>query len=423
MRVRERREEVKTPVMEALRKQLSEVQGHLQDRDRKYKDLKFENEARINKLQKENEQLRLVIHNLESPDSIVLNRAKQEEIQQQFREKDVEIDAKTRQCEALQLKVFQLERDHFIRGAGQQQQAPGSPATPSPQTPSPAPPAPSVTLSLAPALASPEVSEAQVVALFTTLRERIRVVSMTRFSNSTPSDQIPKTLRDELNQLSENWESYYAKGNANGTRGNNDNDNTAAGAGPDPRMAVYLMRAMIWRYLHSALFMKPGRVWGQTVRDALRALGQLLSPLGVSEKEYQAWRTATGALLHRASRGSADAAVLNVVAKQVFDATQHFSASASGDPAQQLGRDLREIVGVAAELAAVFARSRYETLMADLPNSSRTRGFQLDEGTMELKLRVGASDPALVEMMITPCLIRWSESGKHAAVVKAEVIC
>ena len=433
--------------------QLQQTQGYLTERDIQFREMKFKFEDerkefqrerekhknRIHELEEQNARLRLDAHHGGGDNTLVLSHAEKQELERQFEKKIAEISAKTKLCDALQLQIQQLERDREIRTATQQP-APGSPATPSQQTPSLASLFP-----LTPTPASLEIGEAQVVALFTTLRERIRVVSMTRFSDSTSLDQIPEGSRQELNQLSGNWKSYFANTNtnadgaankaapgtpANNNAGNNDKDNAGAG----PQMGGYLMRALIWRYVHSALFMKPGRVWGQETRSALRVLGAMLSPPGLPESEYQAWRMGTGMLLHRASRGTADPGVLDVVAKQVLEATRHFSARSGGESAQQqqLGKDLHEIVGIAAELAAILARSRYETLMADKPDSPLTRGFAFHEQTMVVKSHMGAGAPStpstpgtrpIVDMMITPCLLRKGDFGEYAVVVKAEVVC
>ena len=427
--------------MEALRKQLADVQGYLTERDRKYramhqeklsneeafrqqvKDLTARNEelaTKNDRLKAENDQLRRSVNSNGGDDKMILTRHQRDQLEYRFQKANSDLSAKTKLCAALQLQIEQLERERGVVAV------PGTPATPS--TPTPAPN--NVALSLIPAPASPGVAESHVVALFTTLRERIRGVSRTRFSDSTPVDRIPESSRDELDQLSGKWRTYYAKKLDAPTNNNNNNGNHAndVNGGSGSIMVSYLMRALIWRYVHSALFMKPGRVWGQDARSALRVLGMLLAPPGLPEAEYQAWRTGTGALLHKASCGSADAGVIDVVTRQILDATRHFVAGGeSPDQLQrQLAHDLREIVAVAADLAAIFARSGYETIMADKPDSTLTRGFAFHEPVMEIKARVGAAMdgvPPIVDMMITPCLFRKSDNGEYTVISKAQVVC
>ena len=70
--------------------------------------------------------------------------------------------------------------------------------------------------------------------------------------------------------------------------------------------------------------------------------------------------------------------------------------------------------------------------MADKPDSPLTRGFAFHEQTMVVKSRMGAGAPStpstpgtrpIVDMVITPCLLRKGDFGEYAVVVKAEVVC
>lgn len=351
--------------MQALREQLSEVQGHLADRDKKYKVLQKEQktanelwktakqdyEARIEKLEAENNRLRKLTG--AGDDVMTLTRAEKEVVEGRFQKAATELDAKTKKCHSLELQLRLLENRT------------------------------STTI-------LQDITEARVVALFTKLRERIRYASMKRFNESTPLNQIPEKSREELNQLSSKWTSYMGS-----------------------QLVFYLLRALIWRYIHSALFMKPGRIWGQDTREMLRTFSGMFAPK-LPSFEYQNWRIETGRLLHKACK--VDEAVLEGVMTQIFDATKHF---AGGKNAEELKASIREIVMIGGELSDIFARSYYEPLMSDKPGSALTRDFPFQDKTMEMKAKLGSE--AVVDMMITPCLLK--NDGDYEVLAKAEVVC
>ncbi|RYP00060.1 hypothetical protein DL764_006610 [Monosporascus ibericus] len=347
--------------MDTLRSQLKEVQGHLADRDKKYRQLNHEYreardqwaatkedyETRIRKLEAENNLLR-------GGHGLTLTQAEKDEVENRFRKTTNELAAKTKQCEALQHQLRLLQNR------------------------------------TAPAQAvAQDIPEGHVVSLFTKLRERIRNASMKRFSESTDTSLIPQKSREELDQLSSKWESYMGS-----------------------QMVGYLLRALIWRYVHSALFMKPGRIWGQDTRNMLRTLSGMMTPK-VSDVEYQAWRMETGRLLHQSCE--VDATVLDAVMKQIYEATKHF---ATGKNTEELKKSIGEIVMIGAELSDIFVRSHYEPLMSNKPGSGLTRGFPFQEETMEIKAKLGSQH--VVDMMITPCLLK--KDGDYSVLAKAEVV-
>ncbi|KAK7747192.1 hypothetical protein SLS62_009134 [Diatrype stigma] len=355
--------------MEALRSQLKEVQGHLADRDRKYRQLNHEYrtakdlwttakqdyESRIQALEAENQRLRKATA---LGDEVVttLTRAQREEVESRFLKTETELISKTKQCETLQ-KLLE---------------------------------------SRTPTAITPDITEAQVITLFTTLRERIRHVSMKRFNDSIPMDLIPQKSRDELHQLSSNWESYMGS-----------------------QMICYLLRALIWRYIYSALFLKPGRIWGQETRALLRAFSGLFASPKVSHAEYQGWRVATGRLLHKA--GKFDNAVLDEVRLQIYEATKHFATGGGRNADQELKNSIHEIVTIGGQLSDAFTRSCCEPLMSDKPGSVLTRDFPFAEETMEIKAKMRTQVPAAVDMVISPCLLK--NDSNYKVLVKAEVVC
>ncbi len=356
--------------MEALRSQLKEVQGHLTDRDITYRQLKHDfktekdswatakqgYESRIKQLEKENRRLR-EIAGVGGNVVTFITQAEKEEVESRIQKTTLELSAKTEQCETLKFQLRLLE-SRTTPGVAQ------------------------------------DVSEAYVADRFATLRERIRNVSLKRFNQSTAIYLIPEKSREELGQLSSRWRSYMGS-----------------------QMICYLLRALIWRYIHSALFIKAGRIWGQDIRNSLRTFAEVLPPK-VPSVAYQSWRIETGQLLQKAC--AVDPTVLDAITKQIFEATRHFATEKNADDLQ---KSIHEIVTIGGELSAIFARSHYEPLMSDMPGSVLTRDFPFSKKTMEIKARSDQQNTVenIVEMMITPCLLK--KDGEYSVVMKAEVVC
>ncbi|KAL7625312.1 hypothetical protein AAE478_004528 [Parahypoxylon ruwenzoriense] len=378
--------------MESLRFQLGETQGALTEKTRQWRQLradyaaaqaawtqeKRDLEAKLLRLEVENVELRgsstaafkdradpsLATDGEEQKDgndTVTITRSRMQDIESRFQKTTNELTEKTKLCETLRQQLLDQRS-----GLG--------------------------------AWAFPDITDDHVVARWKLLRDRIRELWKERFDKRSRKP-VQEKSRQEFEQLSTHWKSYLT----NGT------------------LTTYLFRALVWRYLYTCLFCKYCRAWGKELGDTATRLARVFAPKA-SEAECQEWRMHTAALLHKACE--TDAGVLGDVTQNILDAVARFTgASGAADldreTALGLEKKLSEMVAMAVELSAIFARSRYVALMSDKPGSTLTRGFPLQEATMDVRNKYGSH--GFVDMMVSPCLLKKDDD--YSVLVKADVIC
>ncbi|KAI5924814.1 hypothetical protein F4810DRAFT_663470 [Camillea tinctor] len=405
--------------MEQLRAQLSDTQGALTERDKKFRELRMQHttatknweeeknslEAKVKRLEAENLQLRYPLNGAGSGASpvraadggvdgdnnttVTITRSRMQEIEARYQKVIALLSEKTKLCEALQQQ---------LHGSTHSNGAPKLIVVPPPSTFN---------------------TDDQVVTHWNLLRERIRSLTLEHF-NKVFSDTVPDKAKQEFAELSSHWKTYLST----------------------PSLTCYLFRALIWRYLQTCLFGAAfGRVWGRDVRNTLGQLSHLFSSsspvsspagkksvLGTNSTVDQVgvvrdWQMLTATLLERTRPIDTD--ITNELVDKICDALTPFAtggqvSSAGMDAgADGLRKDIGEIVIMSAELSAAFTRAPFVVLMSDEPGSTRTQGFPYREATMELRGKLGSQ--STVDMMITPCLLK--KDGDYEVLIKAEVVC
>ncbi|XXH00056.1 mitochondrial dynamin GTPase Msp1 [Hypoxylon texense] len=237
--------------------------------------------------------------------------------------------------------------------------------------------------------ALPDLTDDHIVAGWKKLRGQIRDLSTKRFH--VPVAVLESEDKD-YSQLSTHWKAYLSKSNLSG----------------------YLVQAVVWRCLNGSLFQKYCRVWGREQGNAATKLGGILSSK-VQEAQFEDWRMLTGKLFDQAF--AIDAVVLSELETRMYDILMRLAADT--EPSEAIREALKNIVMTAAELSAIFARSRFVPLMADKPGSTLTRGFAVVEALMEV--RGDYVTGTAVDMMVSPCLLKKEDD--YSVLVKAEVVC
>ncbi|KAI1395760.1 hypothetical protein F4819DRAFT_477486 [Hypoxylon fuscum] len=233
-----------------------------------------------------------------------------------------------------------------------------------------------------------DLTEDQVVACWKKLRDQIRDLSLRKFNKLK---LVSDTGRQEFEQLSTRWKTYMT----------------------NEKLTCYIVRALVWRYIDTGLFQKYCRVWGREYGGVATRLSDIFAPT-VSDAELQGWRMHTAAMFHIACEP--DATIQNELVTKVFDAIMQVAAS---NEAETIKKALAEIVGTAAELSTIFARSTFMPLFSNAPGSNLIRGFPFREEIMELKGKLG--DGKDVDIMVSPCLL--NTEADYSVLMKAEVIC
>ncbi|KAI4861834.1 hypothetical protein F4820DRAFT_47281 [Hypoxylon rubiginosum] len=240
------------------------------------------------------------------------------------------------------------------------------------------------------AAALPDLADDHVVDGWKKLRVQIRELSTKKFHIPT---LVSASEEHDYGQLSTHWRAYMSSGN---------------------ELTSYMVQALVWRCLHTSLFQKYCRVWGREYGNTAAKLGQIFMAK-IPDAPFQDWRMLTGELFDRAFE--IDAAVLGEVEARMGDILSRLAAGT--EPSGAIQKALKEIVMTAAELSAIFARSRFVPLMADKPGSTLTRGFAVVEALMEVKGEYATGKA--VDMMVSPCLLK--KEADYSVLVKAEVIC
>ncbi|KAI0119600.1 hypothetical protein F4814DRAFT_412587 [Daldinia grandis] len=392
--------------MEALRSQLAETQGALTDKILQVRQLRADHAAALNtwaqqkqnfeaKLQQLEDEIRRLRQTNEVPEesekllstkenvqrtkrislaslldnepvrdnsvaregddeTVVITRSRMKDIESKFENTTNELMEKTKLCESLQQQL------HVRRGSFD-------------------------------AANACDITDDQVTKRWENLRDKIRTLSLDRFSKTIQPKLVPDKSKVEFEHLSKHWKTYMTNGD----------------------LTCYIFRALIWRYLYTCLLSKYGRVWGKEYGDAATKLGHFFLTK-ISNTEFEVWRIHTAQLLNKACEP--DPAVVDDVTKKILEATTLF---ANGIDTDALTKSLAEIVASAAELSTILARSRYSALMSDQPGSDRTRGFAYKEATMDVRSHLGTK--TVVDMMISPCLLK--KDADYVVLVKADVIC
>ncbi|KAI0977118.1 hypothetical protein F4678DRAFT_3400 [Xylaria arbuscula] len=239
-------------------------------------------------------------------------------------------------------------------------------------------------------IAALELSDDEVVIRWNRLREQIKALSLESLSRPFEISKVSSKYASEFKVLSLNWKTYAKTDN----------------------VTCYLFRALIWRYL-IRFFDIPCRAFG---RDISRKVGEVATALEekLSDVELQDWRIRTANLVYRAY--PIDGSLIDELTEKLLAAISPLVADTT---AAALGTSLRDIVGKAAKLSAVFDRSHFVVLMHNQPKSNLTHGFPYVENLMEM--RANLTNQGLVDLMITPSLLK--NDVDYTVIVKAEVVC
>lgn len=239
------------------------------------------------------------------------------------------------------------------------------------------------------------LSDNVVVNIWDSLRSAVRLLTLERFNETQPSTrESPAEDQERLSHLSTNYYTYLTT----------------------EQTPCYLFRAMIWRQLYDHLFNDLGLAWGEQVRDSFTRMSDTLNTTGqLGHTQYLDWRVHTGRAINTAF--SIDDAVVETITTKIYNVMIRFASD--GDTGA-LKSSIRDIVRLAAEMNAVFARTKAISLMSNEPNSKLTNGFDLNERTMDMKGKLFKD--GVVDLMVTPCLLRW-DGDDYALLVKADVVC
>ncbi|KXJ93004.1 hypothetical protein Micbo1qcDRAFT_52678 [Microdochium bolleyi] len=439
--------------MEALRKQLSEAEGHLQDRDKKYRELnaKFktstrewtnhslELESRVRNLERQNEELReqrnlepqtghkvssttvaldaMVADSvLQQPSSahasrstspgddagkgnvIVITseqRRRMEEKYQMVKDKLAESEKKTARLE------MQLCEQQRARQQPQKQQAISevvqSDMPESEQTKDETKELASSALN---DLAkdgvlrdgSERVTARHAATCFQSLREAIWKISRVYFNEARDLEKapVPQQHAAILKKLSPSWECFLS----------------------DQGYSSYLFRALIWRYLDEFLFKKPDSIWGESVRQAM---AHIASKMRDKDEAIQ-WRVGTAEILHTTSYY--DTQTLEHLAQQIIGSIEWYLTDKDDKPS--MAKSVAGIVTLGAQLSSIICRSSFGIMMSLYPGGDMIHGFEPAHKTMEVRHRLRGKE--VVDLMVTPCLIA-GDAKMYTVLEKAEVMC
>ncbi|OTB07863.1 hypothetical protein M426DRAFT_317753 [Hypoxylon sp. CI-4A] len=289
---------------------------------------------------------------------IVITRSRMREVEAKYQSVTDELAKKSRQCEELE----------------QQLQTGGS----------------------SNALKDADITDDRVKDLWENLRNKIRALTLNRFNETVQLKLVTEKAKREFERLSKHWKSYLS----------------------NPQLTSYFFRALIWRYVYTALFSRYLRAWGREQSDLAYKLADVFAtpPTSkVTDADFDEWRLHTARMFHNGC--PLDPTMMNTVTGRIFDT---LTAFANGVDTNGLKNALSDIVKTATELTAIFARSKYIPLMSDRPGSELTYGFSYLEEMMEVKGKLGTKQ--VVDLMMTPCLLKQG-TRDFSLVIKAEVIC
>lgn len=446
--------------MEALRKQLGETEGHLQDRDKKYRELNatfkastrewadrvVELEAAIKALRGQNAALEARNGELDSKvvelqrqmrtqspqqtppaGGLIITPENKRAMEAKYQKVKDRLAEAERRAEELEEQLYSQQRPKKELASpvkiprqkdatGQQDDA-GQATNGDGKNDIGAQPVSPITPTAGDDVAGkgsvvPNVTRDEVLYCFGQVRQCIRQVSIEFFSDPLdPSAlaEIPAQHATILEKLSPNWKSFLTD---------------------DGGFTSYIFRALIWRYLDEFLFKKPESVWGADILQALAlitarmtASSSSASHDGHKNEELRRWRAQTLDLLRGPRKlGRFDDAVLTHLMQTITSSIEWYIAD--GEPRAQATSQITEAVRHAAQLAALIARSNFGVMMGPKPGSELIHGFAPDEKTMSVRhqLRVvPAGEVGVVDLMVTPCLIAAIDNN-YSVLEKAEIM-
>ncbi|KAJ1329359.1 PTB domain-containing engulfment adapter protein 1 [Microdochium nivale] len=439
--------------MEALRKQLSETEGHLQDRDRKYRELnaKFKASAltwtdcveklehRVKDLERQNEELRkegrhgsqhehkgssattaFIAMATDTPpqqphtptaepsaagDSgtsngnvIVITPEHKRYMEQKYQKVKDRLTESENKVAWLQER---LSAEKLDRLQPQKQQKPSEGVTPEQSKDEHAKEKLKDMAALAiddmasvsvPRDPNEPVTAGHATARFTSLREAVRQISTTYFNE--PRDlakgPVPPQHAKILEKLSPNWRSFLA----------------------DQGYSSYLFRALIWRYLDEFMFKKPESIWDANVGPAMAHIANKIC----DKDEALKWRLGTAETLH--ATAYFDMPTLENLAQIIISSTEWYLAKDEDKP--KLALSVAGIVTLGAQMSSIICRSSFAVMMSTFPGGDMIHGFEPAHKTMEVRHQLRGKN--IVDLMVTPCLIAGDLKG-YTVLEKAEVMC
>ncbi|KAI0007068.1 hypothetical protein F4779DRAFT_643476 [Xylariaceae sp. FL0662B] len=198
----------------------------------------------------------------------------------------------------------------------------------------------------------------------------------------------------------------------------------------------YFLEAAIWRKVLDEILLVPASVFnkeaGRTIlcvqQQALGALPQFDTNPVEALENYHLWRTHTGQALYKIYGNSWKNEEARKKWVEVARQLAEFFCRYSSQPAEnELTEDFEGIIRMAANLAALLARSRahYVLCMAEHTDSQNMYGFNYDETWM--KVERDGSEYEEVELVISPAVFKYGdENGEYydrrEVLVKARVI-
>ncbi|KAK9769101.1 hypothetical protein SCAR479_02345 [Seiridium cardinale] len=244
-----------------------------------------------------------------------------------------------------------------------------------------------------------EADETKILQHWQALQAAVRELCKSHLNNPGAQKVEDAVALKELAALSKNSTLYLAVGASN-----------------EPHL---LFQAAIWRHLHHRFFERATRSWGEVVHQQFKALGLAFQGSGrVTEKDFEAWRIHTGRLLG-ISLPLDDEAIETQATKMQMALTKFMNGNTAVEDVM-LWEPLRQIGGIAAELSAIFARSRVLPLMSNHPSNQEPHGFPFHPGTMEKMAQCGHGE--IVGMMISPILVNRDQKGEFQLLSKAFVV-
>ncbi|KAH9904874.1 hypothetical protein F4778DRAFT_731059 [Xylariomycetidae sp. FL2044] len=366
-----------------LRKQLADTQDALNNKAQKYRQLRVDEqrwnsekhtlEARLRKVEQEVlEQQRRLSEATKGPsidekiqiirsdeDTVTISRSQMTRIDAKYRHLGGELEDLKSQYDALQLHCDAMKA---LYSTG-----------------------------VSPSALIPDISHDQIITLWQQLTDSVRQLSVTYFNGTLKVEDSRDKKWAELAQLSTHWISYLTT----------------------PNHPCHLFRALIWRYLSNGFLEVIGRVWGREVCQSLGKLRQRVFSKKITTAEKQDWAIHTGMILHKSC--DLDTAKVTSTASSLYDGSAQFT---SNPDLPGLKKAVRELALMAAQMSAIFARSRFFSVMSNEVGSKMMRGFPYDETSMVASGALGRDK--LVDLMASPCLLK-EENGCKVVVVKAEV--
>ncbi|KAH6655029.1 hypothetical protein BKA67DRAFT_675061 [Truncatella angustata] len=180
-----------------------------------------------------------------------------------------------------------------------------------------------------------------------------------------------------------------------------------------------LFQAAIWRHLQHRFFERPWRCLGEDIHRKSKVFSAKLQDKDPSEA-YSAWRLFTARLLDGSLQ--INDKTIATQTEKIYAALAKYANPIHEVESREIKEKLQSVVRSAARLCSVFATTTAYPLMSNQPGNSDTHGFWFDVDTMIRHSRYSSdSTDTIVDMMITPILIRRGERGGVQLLGKARV--